>query len=53
MFEKFKPYTSHKDALGTLLDLIQYRRLFDKSFKLSDEEFKVFSEALNYHDRNP
>lgn len=47
----FKPYTSHKDALGTLLDLIQLQRLAGK-MTLDEEELEAFREALKYHDRN-
>jgi hypothetical protein len=45
----FKPYQSHKDALGTMLDLIQFRRV-GGSLKLSEEELEAFSSAVRLMD---
>ena len=46
-----KPFRSHKEALGALLDLIQYRRVLN-NLKLSEEEHIVFVQAVLFHDRN-
>lgn len=45
-----KPFKSHKEALGCMLDLVQYRRSLD-GLKLTDEELLNFREATKYHDR--
>ncbi len=44
--EEFK---SDKEALGALLDLIQYKRLLD-GLKLNKEELLTFQLALKQHD---
>ncbi len=46
-----KPFRSHKEALGALLDLVQYRRVLD-GLRLTQEELIVFVEAVRFHDRN-
>ncbi len=48
---KGTPFRSHKEALGALLDLIQYRSVLN-GFKLTEEERAVFVEAVRFHDRN-
>lgn len=48
---KKKLFCSHKEALGALLDLIQYRRVLN-GFELTKEEYDVFVAAVQFHDRN-
>ena len=47
-----KPIDSLYDALGTMLDLVQYRRLLN-GLELSDEEMRAFRQCLNVHKRSP
>jgi len=48
---KEKPFNSHKEALGAVLDLVQYRRVLD-GLVLTEVERAVFVEAVRFHDRN-